>query len=375
LSKFDQQVSLNISRPHTLVAAYGAILFVVACIICEMVARTPFVQSKIPYQAYGINHAQMELQLNNINHFVEEHGAPDCLVFGSSQAFREVNTDVFAQAFATANGEKITCYNFGVTGSQIWSTSIFSKILIQKYHPRLVIIGTSFLDYTEGREADINERFLDNNWLKYKTDGFTLGGWLTEHSYAWRAITLLSYAAPYGLKYEEVLREAHKWEGAIADSGYALSDKYINPKLPADDGFVKNFQQELGNFGISERNMSALEETIAFSKKAGAQVIIVEMAYHPALLELIDARRKPRLDKEQMLSFIGSVNSRLHDIAKDHGIFFLEFNPQVSLPDTGWFDLYHLNLVGADVFSLWLGDQVGQIIGSLPPVHSTNGVE
>jgi len=373
LSKFDQRVTLKISRPRNPALLYGAILFVLACIVGEMLARTPFVQARIPYQAYGTNHTQLELQLNILDKFVRENGAPDCFIFGSSQAFREVDPVAFARAYEAAGGEKVTCYNFGVTGSQIWTTSILNKILIQKYHPRLVVIGTSFLDYTEGREFQIDERFKENDWLEFQTSKFTLGGWLTEHSYAWRALTLLSYAAPYGMRYSEVLREARKWDGEIAESGFAISQKSIDPSVPVETGFVKNLQQEFGNFGVSERNLSALEETIAFSQQAGAQALLAEMTYHPALLELKDQKGNPRVDKEPILSFIGKVNARLNDIAARHEIVFLEFDPNVSLPETGWFDLYHLNRVGAEVFSRWLGGQAAQVLGPLPPVQSGEG--
>ena len=366
MTRFDQRVSLKIDRPRTSIVAHGAILFVLACIISELIARTPFVQAQIPYQAYGTNHTQLELQLNILDKFVQENGAPDCFIFGSSQAFREVDAIAFAQAFEAANGEKVTCYNFGVTGSQIWTTSILNKILIQKYQPKLVVIGTSFLDYTEGREFQIDERFMQNEWLKYQTGQFTISGWLTEHSYAWRAITLFSYSAPYGLRMNEVLREAHKWDGEIAESGFALSEKAVNPNLPVDTGFVKNLQSEFGNFGVSERNLSALEETIAFSQEMGTQVLIAEMIYHPAMLELKDAWGNPRADKEQTLSFIDKVNARLRGIASDHKINFIEADPTVTLPETGWFDLYHLNRIGAEVFSNWLGGQVHPITTTGP---------
>jgi hypothetical protein len=373
LTKFDQRVTLKINRPHNPAVAYGAILFLLLCLLGEMLARTPFVQAQIPYQAYGTNHTQLELQLNMLDRFIQENGAPDCFIFGSSQAFREVDAVTFARAYEAASGETVTCYNFGVTGSQVWTTSILNKILIQKYQPRLVVIGTSYLDYTEGREFQIDERFKENDWLEYQTGKFTLGGWLTKNSTAWRALTMFSYAAPYGMRYEEVLREAHKWDGQIADSGFALSDKPFDPSLPVEPGFVKNLMLEFGDFGVSERNLSALEETIAFSQQAGAQVLLAEMTYHPALLELKDDKGNPRVDKEQIQAFINKVNTRLNSIAADHKITFLEFDPTVSIPDTGWFDLYHLNRVGAEVFSRWLGEQAAQIIGPLPPMNSREG--
>lgn len=373
LRRLDQRVSLKIVRPRRFEIAYAAILFAILCVLAEVAARAPFVQARIPYQAYGMNHTQLELQINLLDKFVREKGAPDCLIFGSSQAFREVHTAVFEQAYEAASGEKVTCYNFGVTGSQIWTTSLMSRILIQRYQPRLVVIGTSFLDYTEGREYEIDERFEQNDWLKYQRGEFTLNGWLMEHSYAWRAITLLSYAAPANMRLSAIQNEVKKWDGEIAESGYAMSDKSTDPNQPVDVTFVNSMRAEFGNFGISERHLSALEDIVTFSQQAGAQVLIVEMIYHPALLELKDGKGRPRADKERILAFIGSVNARLREIAARHNIHFLEFDPSLPIPETGWFDLYHLNIYGAEVFSQWLGERAAQALGPLPPARSASG--
>ncbi len=372
MTKFDQRVSLKIARPRISKIASAAILFVILCVLAETFARAPFAQARIPYQAYGTNHTQLELQLNLLDKFVHEKGAPDCFIFGSSQAFREVDTGVFEQAYEAASGEKVTCYNFGVTGSQIWTTSLLSQILIAKYQPRLVIIGTSFLDYTEGREYQIDDRFKQNDWLEYQTGKFTLNGWLTTYSYAWRALTLFSYAAPSGMRYSEALREVKKWDGEIADSGFALSDKAIDPSLPMDTAFVNSMKLEFGDFGVSERNLAALEEIITLSRQAGAQMLIAEMTYHPALLELKDGKGRPRADKERIQAFIAQVNARLREIASRHNVPFLDFDPSVSIPETGWFDLYHLNSIGAEPFSRWLGARAAQAIGPLPPIHPTS---
>ncbi len=103
---------------------------------------------------------------------------------------------------------------------------------------------------------------------------------------------------------------------------------------------------------------------MAFSQAQGAQVLLVEMVYHPALLDLKDPKGNPRADREQILAFIEKVNARLADIAVEHNITFLKFDPSLSLPETGWFDLYHLNRNGAKVFSHWLGGQAARILGS-----------
>ncbi len=362
----EQRVTLRITRPLRPTLTYALLLFATLCLLSEIIARTSWVQNHIPYQVYGINHTQLEIQFNLLERFAQEQGAPDCFILGSSQAFREINPAVFEQAFETASGQDISCYNFGITGSQIWTTALIARILFEQYPPRLVILGTSFLDYTEQRELDIDERYLQNDWLKYRRGTFTLKGWLSQHSYAWRALTFLSYAAPYGMRYEAARREFKKWDGEIAPNGFATSTKAVDPKIPLENAAVKNFQRQFGNYTLSERNLAALDEIITLSQTLGARVILAEMAYHPALLELKDAYGQPRVDTARLKAFIAQANRRLQHIADQHGIPFITFETDLSLPEDGWFDLYHLNAIGAVPYSRWLGEQAARSIGPLP---------
>ena len=362
----DSRVTLKLTRPNRYTLLYAAFLFLALCAGAEWLARTPFVQQHTPYQAYGTNHTQLEIQLTNLEKYASAYGPPDCFIFGSSQAFREVDTEAFADTFQKERGETLHCYNFGITGSQVSTTSILNKILVEKYKPRLVVIATSFLDYTEGRELQIDERFKENDWLQYKTGHFSINGWLLEHSYAWRFVTLASYAAPFNMHFIEVLREAHKWDGEIAESGYALSTVRIDPSEPVDTGFVKNLRQEFGNFGVSERNLTALEEIISDSQSAGATVLIAEMIYHPNLLELKDILGRPRMNPREVLAFRDQVNGRLQSIAETHRIVFLPFKQDLPIPNDSWYDLYHLNRRGAKFVSQWLGKAAAQTLGTLP---------
>ncbi|MBV6395668.1 MAG: hypothetical protein HFACDABA_01247 [Anaerolineales bacterium] len=358
----EQQVRLHLTRPANTALFFSLPLLIILAAFGEALARSSLVQDHIPYQAYGTNHTQMEIQLANLGAFIRDHGAPDCFVFGSSQAFRDVDADEFAAALAAAGDGHYTCYNFGVTGSQVATTALLNKILIQQYRPRLVVIGTSFLDYTKGRDLQIDERFVKNDWLAYQTGDFSINGWLTEYSYAWRALTILSYSAQYKMNYAEVLREAHKWDGEIAPSGFALSQVHINPLIPMEAGFASNLRLEFGDFSVSERNLAALEQIIAESQSVGAKVIVAEMPYHPALLDLKDDHGNPRADRQAILGFQDTVNLRIQQIADDHTITYIRVNSSLSIPEDVWFDLYHLNRPGAALFSQWLAAQAAALL-------------
>ena len=358
---YEPRVTLTLTRPKNFTLLTSAILFLILCLLLEMIGRSSTIQSRLPYQAYGTNHTQLEIQLSYLETFVRENGAPDCLIFGSSQAFRGVDADAFAAALEASGGGHYTCYNFGVTGSQVATTAVLNKILIQKYKPRLVVIGTSFLDYTEGRESQVDERFTKNDWLAYKTGNFSINGWLLEHSYFWRAVTFFSYSAPYSMNYVEVLREAHKWDGEIAPSGFALSEYHVDPSIPLEEGAVKNFAQEFGHFTPSERNLAALEQIIADSQSVGARILVVEMPYHPALLDLKDEKGNPRINRDDILAFQQKVNGRIEQIAESHNSAFLQIDASLAIPEDVWFDLYHLNRDGARIFSEWLGARAAQV--------------
>lgn len=360
----EQHVTLELSRPKNFTLVYTFILFLVLCVAVEALGRSSYVQDHVPYQAYGTNHTQMEIQLTNLEEFIRENGAPDCFIFGSSQAFRDVDADTFASTLETNGGGHYTCYNFGVTGSQVATTAILNKILLQKYKPLLVVIGTSFLDYTEGREHQIDERFIKNDWLAYKTGTFSINGWLMEHSYAWRALTLLSYSAQYQMNFIEVLREAHKWDGEIAPSGFALSQAHINPLIPMEEGFVNNLRLEFGDYRVSGRNIAALEQIIIDSQSVGSHILIVELPYHPALLDLKDGRGKARGDRQATLDFQETVNEKISEIANAHAIPFIKTNPSLAIPSNVWFDLYHLNRLGARIFTQWLAVQATSLFTS-----------
>jgi len=363
---YEQQVRLDLARPKNAVLFFSLLLLIILAACGEAFARSSLAQDHIPYQAYGTNHTQMEIQLANLDAFVREHGAPDCFIFGSSQAFRDVDADEFSAALESDGGGSYTCYNFGVTGSQVATTALLNKILVQQYRPRLVVIGTSFLDYTKGRDLQIDERFVKNDWLAYKTGDFSINGWLTEHSYAWRALTILSYSAQYKMNYTEVLREARKWDGEIAPSGFALSTAHINPLIPMEAGFANNLRLEFDDFSVSERNLAALEQIIADSQSVGAKVIVAEMPHHPALLDLKDNRGHARADRQAILEFQETVNLRLQKIADDHAIAFIRVNSSLSIPEDVWFDLYHLNRSGAGLFSRWLAAQAAILLASNP---------
>jgi hypothetical protein len=55
------------------------------------------------------------------------------------------------------------------------------------------------------------------------------------------------------------------------------------------------------------------------------------------------------------------------ELATLHDVPFWRTEPLDSIPDDGWLDYSHLNTAGAEIFSIWLGEEVGmaEVQGSL----------
>ena len=85
--------------------------------------------------------------------------------------------------------------------------------------------------------------------------------------------------------------------------------------------------------------------------EADTQVIIVEMPVSDGLYYFFDN------GKTDYNRFV--VNVR--ELANRYEVPFWQTEPLDSIPDDGWSDYSHLNVTGAEIFSTWLGQQVGKL--------------
>jgi hypothetical protein len=364
----NQRVCIKLSRPAGQTLALTALFFALLSASLEIAARSAWVQQYVPFQAYGTNHVQFELQLQTLNNFVAQQGAPDCLIIGTSQSLRGINPTIFVRNYKREFGRDIRCYNFSVVGSNISTTLTFAKILVPQYHPKLLILGTSFLDYTEAREQRADARFEKNAWLDYKTGKFSVEGWLVEHSYAYRLVMLFSYSAPTGLSFDETLKELEKWKYLMPD-GYGYSEDILDLEDMPVPSEIQSFLEEFGNFTVSPTNMASLQAILELGKQEHAQVVIAEMPYHSSLL--VNEQGQPLPEREKIEQFIQQVNTQIAQIAALYHVPYWT-SSRGQFPVLGWHDRYHLNITGSITFSRWLVKKLaqavaeGQIVNPLP---------
>jgi len=261
--------------------------------------------------------------------------------------------DIFQDAYYEIAGKSIRCFNFGIDASSAFSTAALLQILMEDYHPRLLIVGTDPRDYaipsTERGPAVI----LDTSWVKYRLGSFSLEGWLLDHSYLYRYRQHLSRIIH--LNFENTLWSETHLNFPILPNGSTPITKispYINePPDPQDPSYEVTYYTEIySSYQLLDENLGALEDIMEYSK-SGTQVIVVEMPVSDGLYYFFG---NGEADYEMYVN-------RVSELADLHHVPFWRTEPLDSIPDNGWSDYSHLNVTGAEIFSTWLGEQVGML--------------
>ena len=219
---------LKISKPFGKTIAVSLLIMIAFAGIIEFGARTNFAQNNIPIQAYGTNHLQFEVQYAILEKYVEKNGAPECIIMGNSMAHRSMNPEVISQRIIKKTGTDLECFNFSIVGANIPVTAMMAKILINRFQPKLLIFGTSFIDYTERRETRVDERFLENPWLLYLLGEVSWDGWLLDNSYGFRFITFLSYLTNQSSRIGRLYEEVRIAKLRITPTGFAVFRTVFN---------------------------------------------------------------------------------------------------------------------------------------------------
>jgi hypothetical protein len=336
----------------------GILFTIILLLIIELIARSTFIQSRVPVQAYGSNHIQFDFQIEYLKRYAIRYGSPECFIIGNSMTLRGINPQLLDAEIERLTGKKMMCYNFSVMGSTLAAVSTFTQILNEKYQPKLIILGTNFLDYTNKREQTNDSRFIENSWVQYQLGYFTLDGWLVDNSYAYRIIKLISYGAHQGFNYKQINNDIDEWRDLLSESGYGYSYEVTAVEKQPNKIEIKNVLKEFGDFSLSSRNFSALENIIDLAKKHAIQLVIIEMPYHPSLVEMIDEKGKPLPEKVKVDAFLQKVNKKLVLLQKENNFLYLQFRDISLFGNGSWHDRYHLNYKGGEIFSTWLADQL-----------------
>jgi hypothetical protein len=321
--------------------------------ITEWATRLESFQAPLTPPKMGSRHYQLGHKLALLDAEVKRNGPVDCIIVGSSMVDVGFDPDSFQRSYHEMAGRDISCFNFGIDASSAASTAALVKILVEDYHPSLLIIGTDARDYAVPHMDRDPAAILETPWIQYRQGRFSLDGSLTEHSYFYRYRQHLSRLMHFN--FENTLWSETKLRFEILVNGYTPIDKvadYINdPPAPGDDSFeVVYYSRIFKPYQMLDENFYALQNIMEYNGSE-TQVIVVEVPVSDGLYYFFG---NGEADYNLFVS-------RVNQLADLHQVPFWRTETLDSIPDDGWSDYSHLNVTGAEIFSTWLGEQVARL--------------
>ena len=321
--------------------------------MAEVVVRTELFQAPLTPPKLGSRHYQLGHKLALLDAEVNKNGPIDCIMTGSSMVDVGFNPVFFQNTYEETNGRKMRCFNLGIDASSAVSTAALAGILIEDYHPRLLIVGTDPRDYVLPLDDRDVTAIMDSPWMRYRLEDFSVDGWLTEISYLYRYRQHLSRLIRFNIK--DTLWSDTRLNFPILPNGYTPIDK-VNLKVefppdPQDTSYELTYYSRIySSYEMLDVNLNALEEIMEYNEKS-VQVIMVEMPVSDGLYYFFG---NGEVDYDK---FVAQVS----ELADLHQVPFWRTEPLDFIPDNGWSDYSHLNVNGAEIFSRWLGEQVGRL--------------
>jgi hypothetical protein len=217
-------------------------------------------------------------------------------------------------------------------------------ILINRYRPRLLVYVVSARDLGTSVDGPL---LANAPWVQYQRGTFSINGWLTEHSSAFR----------YYLLYRQWLDPA-RWPAAKSPSGTTTAgffplEKGVSLSAALWRHTQRTYRRILDQ-PPSQAELVGFEHLLDLSDR-GAQLLVVEAPAHERLRQW--ARSSTLY--ESSIAYIQEATRRQR-------VAFWRVPAAGIVPADGWADFVHLNARGAARFSEWLGARIGT---SLQPVQ------
>src|SRR5688500_11504110 len=145
-------VTLQIHRSSEKTFSLTLILLIFLVGTAEWVARSEPFQTPLTPPRMGSRHYQLGHKLALLDRLIRKTGRVDCIMLGNSMVETGIEPESFQTGYKKMTGRDINCFSFGIDASSATSTAALVMIIVEDYHPRLLISGTDLRDYAVGRE-------------------------------------------------------------------------------------------------------------------------------------------------------------------------------------------------------------------------------
>jgi hypothetical protein len=314
----------------------------------EVFLRIDAVQNRLSAASIGSRHRQLEIQFARLDRLVENEGPVDCIFLGSSMVWLGINPQVVTEVVEERTGHELRCFNFGVSSMPASSAGKVASALVEKYNPSLLIYGTFARDYAIPADAEDAYVITETPWIRYRNDEIDLSGLIYDlskiYSYKGQINHFLQFR--FGQVFEDNF-------GPEEFRAYGLDPKFdirmdVN-QLPFDPEDVgnKNALLWLHDYKIYPENLEGLSQIIQQAEN-GTQVVVIEMPFYQTGYQFF---KNGKQDYDQYVNQVVQLTS-------SGEVQFWRLSEQDEIDVHGWWDILHLNLEGANQFSMWIGNQL-----------------
>jgi hypothetical protein len=340
-------------RTRALLTLLLAAAFLVAFfLVLEVVARKGFLNKISTRESLGIYPTPMgqyfEIKWYGLQKYVARNGGVDVILIGSSVMNTGINPDIVAETYFNMTGTQLRIYNFGVEGLNIVPNSVYAKILVQKYHPALLLFGTIPRDYLASDNVDVNQQFLLSPWIEFESGEWNLAGYLIDQSVAlnrylpyrnWMRSDFLH--TRYAIDYRTSRTSFSGYE--LENNTGANLDQPPDPNSPDEQETFAKYR----DFKIDQARLGCLQSILNLQKIGDTRVIVMDMPLNPTFYDYMGG-----------LSVYQEYQHEIASTVAASGVLFFPSNGDPQIPANGRSDRVHLNKVGAPVLSAYLGTQL-----------------
>lgn len=348
--------SLRLNAPFGKTLALAFLLVVLLVGGAEVTARVVAAQAPGLVPSVGSRHRQFEISLARL-YAAQRAGSLDCVFLGSSVVYRGIDPAIVAQSYQATAGQPIHCFNFGVSGLSATAAAGLAEIVVEQFHPALLVYGTTAHDYASALDAETV--IEDTPWVRYQLGEPDAEGWLVDHSLALRYwLVYRDWMKPY---YARSLRSSAQEEAQIRPDGFNPRQGTVldaQGQLPAKA--ARRLARDYARYTRSPRQEQGLERLLALSTR-GVRVVVVEMPVHPRMKDYFPHGAQ---DYQAFVETVGPAVER-------RGATW--WRSAADIPDTGWYDLGHLNGEGAARLSEWLGARMASVAAAQGPSRVDRG--
>jgi hypothetical protein len=334
-------------KPSGKTVGLALVIFTSVLLLAEVVLRQPAVQAGLPSPSLGIGHHSLDLRLAFLRKLVQEEGPVECIFLGTSQVVMAVNPVLFSTSYKEHNGKEIRGFNLGVEGLTLPSAEALIRIVINLYRPRLIIFGLLPAQFGEQYFRPSEERILSNPWIRYQLGEFNWAGWETEHFTFYRYF--LSFRQ--WLEQPDFYSSLRKKESVMSPYGFGnFRNVQSSQGLLPDAERAERFEKRLKDFTISPDRLDDFEKILSHSREI--ELVVVDMPTHPTFWTYYGRGEADHWET------IEEIKKR----CKQWGVLFISGDSPLFRPDRLWRQTNHMNALGAELYSRWLGGQVGSAV-------------